>query len=107
MRSQAARKMSKWYPNVNVLSRTEKFGSYVICEDKELMYEEAPAAYKDIGHVIEDMVDHNLITVVAVLKPLITYKTKCRQQGASTKKSISKNRHHGSKNHARNSPRID
>lgn len=102
MRSKALAKMSKWYPNVNVLSRTEKFGSYVICEDKELMYEEAPAAYKDISQVIQDMVDFNLITVIAILKPLITYKTKGGAQRES-KKAISKKRHHGSKSHAKNS----
>ena len=32
--------MSKWYPKAKVLSRTvDKFNSYVICENKELMYE--------------------------------------------------------------------
>merc|ERR1712190_280107 len=104
MRSQAAKKMSKWYPNVNVLARTEKFGSYVICEDKGLMYEEAPAAYKDITHVIADLVEHNLITVVAILKPLITYKTK---GGARAEKRGAKDRHHGSKSHMKNSHRLD
>jgi release factor H-coupled RctB family protein len=55
------------------LLRTEMGGS-VICEDKDLLYEEAPQAYKDIDIVIKDMVQAGLITVVATLKPLITYK---------------------------------
>jgi release factor H-coupled RctB family protein len=55
------------------LVRTE-LGSVVICEDKELLYEEAPQAYKNIDLVIEDMVRVGLIRVVATLKPLITYK---------------------------------
>lgn len=53
-------------------------GSCVICENKDLLYEEAPQAYKDINIVIEDMVNCGLIKVVAVLKPLITYKTRRR-----------------------------
>lgn len=51
-----------------------KLGSYVICEDKELLYEEAPQAYKDIESVISDMVSFGLISVVAVFEPVLTYK---------------------------------
>ena len=38
-------------------------GSRVICEDRDLLYEEAPAAYKDIEIVIEDLVDAGFISV--------------------------------------------
>lgn len=51
-------------------------GGYVICEDKELLFEEAPQAYKNIDVVIDDMVQAGLISVVATLKPLITYKVR-------------------------------
>ena len=57
----------------SALVRTE-LGGAVICEDKDLLYEEAPQAYKDIDIVIDDMVEAGLIYVVATLKPLITYK---------------------------------
>lgn len=50
--------------------------SQVICEDKDLLYEEAPQNYKKISKVIEDLVEFKLIEVVAVLRPLVTYKTK-------------------------------
>ena len=53
-------------------------GSSVICENKDLLYEEAPQAYKDIDVVIDDMVQFGVIKVVASLKPLITYKTRRR-----------------------------
>jgi release factor H-coupled RctB family protein len=53
-----------------------KLGSYVICEDKDLLYEEAPQAYKDIDSVISDMVSFGLISVVAVFEPVLTYKVK-------------------------------
>jgi release factor H-coupled RctB family protein len=49
-------------------------GSHVICEDKNLLYEEAPQAYKNIDAVIADLINEDLIDVVAVLKPIITYK---------------------------------
>ncbi len=55
-----------------------KLGSAVICEDKQLLYEEAPQAYKDITRVIADLVDAGLVDVVATLKPVITYKTRRR-----------------------------
>ncbi len=48
----------------------------MICEDKELLFEEAPQAYKNIDVVIDDMVQAGLISVVATLKPLITYKVR-------------------------------
>ena len=57
------------------LIRTE-LGGAVICEDKDLLYEEAPQAYKDIDVVIADMVEAGLLRVVATLKPLITYKVR-------------------------------
>ena len=47
---------------------------YVICEDKDLLYEEAPQAYKNIDAVIADLIGADLIEVVATLKPVITYK---------------------------------
>lgn len=53
-----------------------QIGSTVICEDKELLFEEAPQAYKDIDVVIKDMVDAGIIEVIATLKPLITYKVR-------------------------------
>jgi release factor H-coupled RctB family protein len=57
------------------LERTD-LGGRVICRDSELIYEEAPQAYKDIGRVVQDLVDAGLVRVIATLRPLITYKTK-------------------------------
>lgn len=51
-------------------------GSRVICEDKSLLFEEAPQAYKNIHRVIQDLVDAGLGRVVATLKPIITYKVR-------------------------------
>ncbi len=51
-------------------------GGRVICEDRDLLYEEAPAAYKNIEAVIQDLVDAGLVSVIATFRPLLTYKTR-------------------------------
>jgi release factor H-coupled RctB family protein len=38
-------------------------GGRVICEQRELLYEEAPAAYKNIEDVIQELVDAGLASV--------------------------------------------
>jgi len=50
-------------------------GSVVVCGDRQLLFEEAPTAYKRIEQVIADLVDHDLATPVATTIPLVTYKT--------------------------------
>lgn len=57
------------------LERTA-LGGRVICEDRRLIFEEAPEAYKDIGGVIRDLEEAGLIRVVASLRPLLSYKTR-------------------------------
>lgn len=73
-RSDAKGRLSKRY-SVSDLTRTA-LGGRVICEDKALIYEEAPEAYKDVSKVISDLETAELIEVVATLRPLITYKTR-------------------------------
>ncbi|MBI2876958.1 MAG: RtcB family protein, partial [Candidatus Tectomicrobia bacterium] len=53
-----------------------ELGSRVICEDKELLYEEAPQAYKNIEVVVKDLQDADLIQIVATFRPVITYKVR-------------------------------
>jgi hypothetical protein len=69
------------------LSRTE-LGSYVICEDKQLLYEEAPQAYKNITTVIDDLVREDLAEVVAVLKPLVTLQGEAVLERIVTERAI-------------------
>lgn len=61
--------------DAGALQRT-RFGSRVICESKALLFEEAPEAYKPIASVIDALLDAGVITVIAELSPLLTYKTK-------------------------------
>jgi release factor H-coupled RctB family protein len=51
-------------------------GSRVICEDRDLLYEEAPMAYKPVESVIEALVDAGLVRVIATLRPVLTHKTR-------------------------------
>ncbi len=74
-RSEAKQRLQKY--RRDDLLQTD-LGSSVICEDKSLLYEEAPMAYKNIDHIIEDMVEAKLVRLVARLRPIITYKTRAR-----------------------------
>ncbi|MEN3287385.1 MAG: release factor H-coupled RctB family protein [Bradyrhizobium sp.] len=50
------------------------FGGRVICEDRALLVEEAPEAYKPIAGVIADLEAFGLARVVASFRPLVTVK---------------------------------
>lgn len=50
------------------------FGGVVVCEDRDLLVEEAPTAYKSIERVIDDLVAFGLVRVVATFRPLVTFK---------------------------------
>ena len=51
-------------------------GGTVICEDKDLLFEEAPDAYKRIDRVVGDLVDAGACRVMATTRPVLTYKTR-------------------------------
>ena len=57
------------------LSRTA-LGGRVICNDKALIYEEAPQAYKNVDSVLDCLVGAGLARVIARSKPILTYKTR-------------------------------
>ena len=54
--------------------RSTKLKSRVVCHDTNLLFAEAPEAYKNVEQVITSLEDYGLITVVATLRPLITFK---------------------------------
>ena len=51
-------------------------GSRVICNDRQLIYEEAPQAYKSIASVVQALEGAGLIEVLARTRPVLTYKTR-------------------------------
>lgn len=46
----------------------------VICDDKSMLIEEAPQAYKSAGQVAQDLTDFNVTHVVAKVMPVLTFK---------------------------------
>ncbi len=57
------------------LARTG-LGGRVICRDKQLIYEEAPQAYKSAQSVVDSLAQAGLIVPVARLRPVLTLKTR-------------------------------
>ncbi len=51
-----------------------RWGGAIICGDDALLYEEAPEAYKRAESVVGDLVAAGLCTVIAVLRPIVTFK---------------------------------
>jgi release factor H-coupled RctB family protein len=64
---------------VEELRRTP-VGSVVVCGDRQLLFEEAPTAYKRIEQVVGDLVAFGLATPAVTTVPIVTYKT-AEQQG--------------------------
>lgn len=74
MRSECKDRLFKRYTPAQ-LGRT-KLGSHVVCQDKQLIYEEAPEAYKPVDSIIDSLQQAGLVTVLAKLRPVLTYKTR-------------------------------
>lgn len=51
------------------------YGGRVVCEDKQLLVEEAPQAYKNSEDVLSQLVEAELATCVGVMTPVVTFKT--------------------------------
>ena len=54
--------------------RTTALKSRVVCHDTNLLFQEAPEAYKNVDDIIRVLKAYDLIEVVALLKPVITFK---------------------------------
>jgi release factor H-coupled RctB family protein len=73
-RSEARQRMRERF-GTHRLTQTP-LGGRGICEERDLLYEEAPAAYKNIEDVVQNLVDAGLASVIATFRPLLTYKTR-------------------------------
>jgi release factor H-coupled RctB family protein len=51
-------------------------GGRVVCEDEELVFEEAPSCYKDVDSVVRDLEEAGVARIVGVMRPVVTYKTR-------------------------------
>lgn len=54
--------------------RRNSFGGHILCEDADLLIEEAGSAYKSAATVVADLQALGLAEPVASLRPLLTYK---------------------------------
>jgi release factor H-coupled RctB family protein len=77
-RSQCDEKFGRLSPEDLRRPKDKKSGidNLVICENRDLLRQEHGKAYKDIDQVIKDLVQLGLAEVVAVFKPILTYKTR-------------------------------
>ena len=73
-RASAFKKLSKRYRPED-LQRTP-LGGWVICEDKDLIYEEAPEGYKEVETVVADLVQVGACDVIAWGIPRVSYKVR-------------------------------
>jgi release factor H-coupled RctB family protein len=71
-RTQCRARLEKKY-NRETLRRTA-LKSRIVCYDLDILFQEAPEAYKNITEVVAALVEHGLAAVVATLRPLLTYK---------------------------------
>ena len=79
-RSEARQRMRERFGVLQLVQTP--LGSRVICEERDLLYEEAPAAYKNIEAVIQDLVNAGLVSVIATFRPILTYKTRKLRRSA-------------------------
>ncbi|MFD2054491.1 RNA ligase RtcB family protein [Mesorhizobium calcicola] len=77
------------------------WGGQLICDDRNLVIEEAAPAYKDAGQVVQDLADAALVVRLAAMKPLVTYKKAMEGPPDRTRKNPSRERMARRANHGR------
>ena len=54
--------------------KKNRWGGVLVCGSRDLIFEEAPGAYKDINIVIQDLINAGLVEPIATLRPVLTFK---------------------------------
>ena len=67
-------RIRKTRSGLEAMSRN-RFGGQIICDNPDLLLEEAAMAYKDAGSVLGNLQHFGLARPLVSLAPLITYKT--------------------------------
>jgi RNA-splicing ligase RtcB len=76
-RAKALSSLSQKYKGQNILQpRSGDEGTWVICDEKDLVFEEAPDAYKDVQAVGQDLVDAGVATIVGWCRARVSYKVR-------------------------------
>ncbi|KAH6615183.1 tRNA-splicing ligase RtcB-domain-containing protein [Boeremia exigua] len=77
-RAKALSSLSQKYRGQNILQPRagEAEGTWVICDEKDLVFEEAPDAYKDVQAVGQDLVDAGVATNIGWCRARVSYKVR-------------------------------
>lgn len=77
-RAKALSSLSQKYKGQNILQPRagEVEGTWVICDEKDLVFEEAPDAYKDVQAVGQDLVDAGVANIVGWCRARVSYKVR-------------------------------
>ncbi|KAH7130612.1 tRNA-splicing ligase RtcB-domain-containing protein [Dendryphion nanum] len=67
---------AKYKKSSALLERSSRGGTWVICDEKDLVYEEAPEAYKDVYAVGRDLEHEEAARIVGLCEPRISYKVR-------------------------------
>jgi RNA-splicing ligase RtcB len=70
--------LAQKYRGQNILEprSTDSAGTWVICDEKDLVFEEAPEAYKDVQAVGQDLVDTGAANIVGRCRARVSYKVR-------------------------------
>ncbi|WP_064828914.1 MULTISPECIES: RNA ligase RtcB family protein [Rhizobium] len=77
------------------------WGGIAICDDRALVVEEAAPAYKDAGQVVSDLEREGLITMLASLRPLVTFKKAVDEAEVEQRRRKPDHRREGGRGHER------
>lgn len=77
-RHKALSSLSQKYKGQNILQPRagDTEGTWVICDEKDLVYEEAPEAYKDVEAVGQDLVDAGVARMAGWCRARVSYKVR-------------------------------
>jgi RNA-splicing ligase RtcB len=77
-RHKALSSLASKYKGQNILEPRagDTEGTWVICEEKDLVWEEAPEAYKDVELVGQDLVDVGVAEIVGRCRARVSYKVR-------------------------------
>lgn len=77
-RAKALSSLAQKYKGQNILEprSTDNEGTWVICDEKDLVWEEAPEAYKDVQAVGQDLADAGVATIEGWCRARVSYKVR-------------------------------
>jgi RNA-splicing ligase RtcB len=77
-RAKALSSLSQKYKGQNILQPQagETEGTWVICDETDLVFEEAPDAYKDVQAVAQDLLDASVASIIGWCRAKVSYKVR-------------------------------